>query len=150
MDKQTAYAAQIRFRENLHKINGLFEGITKALGLNFTAVLVLEILYNSEASVTQKDLRERLVVPKQYINYIIKSLRTQGVIKLQENEDRRAKQIIFTDRGKEYAETIINSVHDIEIKAWDGFSDEDVLAFACIMEKYEKSFENALKNTIGL
>jgi len=40
MDKKQAGAEQIRFREYLHRVNGLFNYTAKSHGLNFTAALV--------------------------------------------------------------------------------------------------------------
>jgi DNA-binding MarR family transcriptional regulator len=109
-------------------------------------MLVLEFIYDTEENYTQKDLCDKLMLPKQVINSIIKSFWEQGYVELREAKDRRNKEIILTAQGKKYAKSILHPMQCAESKAWECFTEEEIIAFVEMMEKYEKSFEQILRN----
>ena len=146
MDKDLLSDIRTRFKETWHRIDNQFNRYAKSLGANFTAILVLELIYDSKESYTQKDLCEKLVLPKQLINSLITSFLERGYVELREaKDDRRNKEITLTDNGKKYAENILGTIQDAENKAWECFTDEEAIAFSNAMEKYGKSLENILK-----
>lgn len=147
MDKILLDSTRAKFTETWYRIDNLFDRYAKSIGLNFSTMLVLGFIYESEESYTQKDLCEKLELSKQFVNTIITSFWKQGYVELKEAKDRRRKELSLTEKGKEYAEGILRSVRDAETKAWECFTDEEAIAFVNAMEKYGKSFENALKIT---
>jgi len=129
-----------------HKMDGLYDLYAKAVGLNFTTVMVLQHLYDSKKTLTQKELCEALGLPKQLVNSIIKSFWEQGFVILKEAKDRRNKDIIVTDNGKEYALKILKPLEDAECAVWDNFTDGEILTLSQGLKKYATIFEDILKN----
>jgi DNA-binding MarR family transcriptional regulator len=142
MNQTSLDNARTKFKETWYRIDNLFNRYAKSIGLNFTTILVLEFIYESEEHYTQKDLCEKLMLPKQFMNSMIKSFWAQGFVDLKEAKDRRNKEIILTARGKKYAERILHSIQEAENKVWESFTDEEIAAFVNVMERYEKSFES--------
>ena len=138
-------ASTTTLKEIWHKINNLYDSYAKSVGLNFTTILVLQLLFDSDEVYTQKELCEKLDLPKQLINSIMKTFWEQGYIELKEAKDRRNKKILVTDRGRQYALEVLKPLEDAETMVWDSFSVEEISILASILSKYVKSFESALK-----
>ena len=117
----------------------------KSVGLNYTTILVLQILFDSTDIYTQKEICEMLGLPKQYVNAIIKSFWEQGFVKLKETKDRRIKEIITTNKGIEYARVILKPLANAETAALYGFSHREIENQAIFTAKYVDSLETALK-----
>jgi len=145
MDKEPQKAISA-LKEIWHKMDGAYEFYAKSQGLNTTTVLVAQLLINSPDEVyTQKDICEKLELPKQVVNSIVKSFWEQGFIELREARDRRNKEIIVTQSGRDYKRKMLKPLEDAELAAWEGFSAEEITAFAKTLEKYVKNLERILK-----
>ena len=144
MDDDSKKALFATLKEIWHKMDVQYELYAKSVGLNFTAILVIQLLHDSTEAYTQKELCEKLILPKQLIHSIIKSFWEQGFVKLQETENRRIKSIIVTDEGRGYFSSVLKPLEDAESSAWESFPDEEFAAFVKTMERYAISFENAL------
>jgi len=138
-------------KETWHKMDSLYDFYAKSVGLNFTTILVLQLLFdssdacNAQKTYTQKEVCEKLGLPKQLVNSIIKSLWEQGHVELKEAKDRRNKDIIVTDKGREYARRVLKPLENAETFAWNSFSVDEILNFAKTLEKYVETFEIILK-----
>jgi len=134
-------------KETFHKLDSLYDVYAKSVGLNFITILVLQLLDDSLQVYTQKDVCEKLDLPKQLVNSIIKSLWEQGYVQLKEAKDRRNKDIIVTDKGRVYILNILKPLTDAESAAWEGFGAGEILQCANTMEKYARAFEHVLQET---
>ena len=110
----------------------------RKMGINFTLLLILELLLESDTDYTQKALCEKLLLPKQLVNTLIKSLWEQKYVELREASDRRNKNIHLTPAGRAYAQSIIHPFDEAEEHAWRSFTDEEMVVFANAIEKYER------------
>jgi len=128
-----------RFKEIWHRIDIHYNRYAKKVGLNFTAMLVLECLVEAPEFFTQKALCEKLVLPKQFINTIITSFWEQGYVELKEAKDRRNKKIHLTEKGKAYAHSITKPLDDADQAVWADFSEEESEIFMRALEKYEQA-----------
>lgn len=144
MDKNFKKPYPSLLRETLYNIDRLFTLYAKSVGLNFITMLILQLLYDSQDVYTQKAVCEKLALPKQLVNSVIKSFWEQNFVELKEAKDRRNKDIILTSKGKEYARSVLKPLEDAESAAWESFSKEELTAFTETMEKYAKAFEIAL------
>ncbi|MCL2573563.1 MAG: MarR family winged helix-turn-helix transcriptional regulator [Defluviitaleaceae bacterium] len=131
-------------KETWHKMDSLYDAYAKASGLNFTGLIVYELLYYSDEIHTQKGICEQLSLPKQLVNSIIKSLWEQEHVKLVEAKDRRNKEIIVTSQGRKYISSILEPLEDAEMAAWEGFADDEIANYANIMTKYVSALEDIL------
>ncbi|MCL2052733.1 MAG: MarR family winged helix-turn-helix transcriptional regulator [Lachnospiraceae bacterium] len=145
MDNDTKKTFFFALKEIWHMMNSQFYFYAKEVGVKFTTVIVLQFLYEATEVYTQKDLCEKLGLPKQLVNAIIKSFWEQDFVILKETKDRRSKNIIVTDKGKEYALSVLKPLNDAEAFAWESFTDEELTAFVQTLEKYAASFEAAFE-----
>jgi len=145
MDNDSKKALFATLKEVWHKMDSNFDYYAKSKGINFPAVLILQLLLDATEAYTQKDICEKLGLPKQLVFSIIKPFWEQGYVELKEAKDRRNKDVFLTDKGKEYALSILQPLEDAEAAAWANFSDEDFITFVRIMDKYVEAFGNALK-----
>ena len=134
-----------RFKEIWHRIDTYYNLYAKQKGINFTAMLVLEFLAESDKDYTQKALCEKLYLPKQIINSVIKSFWEQGYVELKEAKDRRNKKIHLTEKGKVYAEEVSKPLEEAEEKAWDSLNAEEFALFTRAAEKFERALYGSLK-----
>jgi len=134
-------------KQTWHRVDILYNSYAKSVGLNFTTLMVLELVCDSDENLTQKDICEKLDLPKQLVNTIITSLWKQGYVKLKEATNRRNKNIFVTDEGKEYIASVCEPLEDVELAAWEGFSAEEIIIYADIMERYANAFENVLRES---
>ena len=136
--------AVIKFREIFRRVDVQYSLFAKAMGVNFTAICILECLSESDVLITQKELSEKLVIPKQMVNTVIKSFWEQGYVELKETTDRRSKLVILTDTGKEYSAKAIKPLQNVDYVAWGCFTDKEIEMLLELIGRYEDSFERAV------
>ena len=133
-----------------HKMNTIYKSYAKSVGLSYASILVLQILCEPQSRHlpkghhTQKEICRRLGLPKQFVNSVVKSFWEQGYVELKEARDRRNKEIIVTEKGEAFALRVLKPLEDAEAAAWGSFSDEEIQALACMMERYIAAFEGAI------
>jgi len=140
-------SAVSRFMELWYKVDNLYEAYARALGINFTAIVILDHIRHEAC--TQKELCSKLMMPKQLINGVIKVFWEKGYVQLKEASDRRNKNIILTDKGRAYADEVLTPLQNAERESWGTLSTEEIEALAVTMEKYEKSFNDALSRLMS-
>ena len=135
-----------RFKQVWYRLDNLVGQYAKDMGINITTLFILEMLAEDGEVYTQKILCEKLMLPKQLVNSVIKMFWEQGYVELKEAQDRRHKNIRLTPSGKEYADSILAPFLSADERAWDTFSDEELTAITSALEKYEKAMEENLRN----
>jgi len=137
--------ARSRFKQVWYRLDNLVVQYAKNAGISITTLFVLEMLAEENSQYTQKTLCERLMLPKQLVNAIIKTFWEQAYVELKEAKDRRHKIIRLTDSGKAYAQSILTPFHNADERAWDTLTDEEMVTIAAALEKYEKAMETNLQ-----
>ncbi len=127
------------------QIERQYEQFFKSLGLSTISFSILENLYESEESYTQKLLCEKYNLPKQTVNLVIKSFWEQGYVTLEESKnDRRNKEITLTEAGKDYAKNIIQKWDDIEAEVFESSSLEEMDAMLQYLIKWQAAFQEKI------
>ena len=134
-----------RFKQVWYRLDNLVGQYAKDMGINITTLFVLEMLAEEGGVYTQKALCERLMLPKQLVNSVIKTFWEQGYVELKEAKDRRHKNIRLTDSGKAYAESILVPFHLADERAWDMVTDLELVAVTAALETYERAMEANLR-----
>jgi DNA-binding MarR family transcriptional regulator len=125
------------------EINVEYEEYAKSIGMTYSSLIVLYIIYDYPENCTQKTIRDESFLPKQTVNQIITSFYRQGIVKLIEVEsDRRRKTIHLTDSGLEYANGIIPKIKDAENKAVESLTKSQRVA---LLETTEQLISNFRK-----
>lgn len=98
------------------RINNSYQKWAQKNEINFYEYAVLAIMYLDDID-SQKELAEKIQMPKQTINNVILALKEKRYIELIPDEkDKRAKKIIFTEEGLNYAEKILNPLFELDKK----------------------------------
>ena len=137
-----------RVKQVWYRLDSVVGLYAKGKGINVTTLFILECLAEEDELYTQKILCEKLMLPKQLVNAVIKSFWEQGFVDLKEAKDRRHKNIMLTEKGKEYAESIINPLNEADERAWDRFSQEELINTAELLEKYAKAMEECVRGMV--
>lgn len=98
------------------RINNSYQKWAQKNGINFYEYAILATMYLDNID-NQKELAEKIQMPKQTINNVILALKEKRYIELITDEkDKRAKKIIFTEEGFNYAEKILNPLFELDKK----------------------------------
>jgi len=135
----------VGLKSTLKKIDSLYDGYAKSVGLNYAAISILELLLENDKTYTQKDICEKLDLPKQFVHSIISGFYEQGYISFEEAKDRRNKIILVTDSGKDYAKSVLSPLNDAEEAAWSSLSSEELGYLDAILKDFCKAFSSALR-----
>lgn len=109
--------SQAQIKEINSVISRITSMYTKWSHKNNMSYYAMGILYSliTEGSITQKKYIDDFDVPKQSINNVISSLKNDGYIVMQKSKtDGREKIIILTDKGRDYASTLLSPLFQIE------------------------------------
>ncbi len=92
-----------RMDKALSRLNGLYYQWCQVNGRNEYFVRILCALYY-EPELTQKELSDKYLVPRQTVNNAVQFLKREGYITLsQDAKDKRWKRMRFTGEGLSYA-----------------------------------------------
>lgn len=145
MENFTLQAQMKLLRESWNQMNIAFEEYAKKMGLSYTSLMVLTIIYSSEESCTQKMICERTLLPKQTVNSIITSFYKNHIVELHELPwDRRNKAVVLTEAGKKFAGAIIMRLQSAELAAIKELDTAQRTALIEGTKCYKENFQNVL------
>ena len=138
-----------RFTEKWQSLGHMYEEYAKSKGLTYMSFMVLEAIHKHPASCTQKLICEQTLYTKQSVNAIIKTFWKQGYVELKEEEaDRRNKKILFTEKGRWYADEIIGRFSAVEKEAMGQLSSEQWQQLIAMAETFSAHFIAGLTRLI--
>ena len=137
---------QIRqFDACLQEWSASYEDYAKSVGLSFTSLSVLSVIYETERC-TQKLLCEVCFLPKQTVNAVITSFYKKGWVRLEElPEDRRNKTIHLTETGRAEAERIVQKICQSEIESMSRLTEEEREMLLSATRRYVLGCKEAMK-----
>ncbi|MGN1210861.1 MAG: MarR family winged helix-turn-helix transcriptional regulator, partial [Candidatus Cryptobacteroides sp.] len=69
----------------------------------------------AEPGISQKEIVSRYLVPKQTVSKEIHLMQEEGLLELlADDEDKRGKKIVMTEKGQKYTEEILQPYFDME------------------------------------
>lgn len=126
-------------------VDDIYVSYAKSVGLSFLGLIILETINNNPNGCTQKEIVEKLNLPKQTVNVIIKSFLDQGYIDLKEvSSDRRNKEIKFSKQGKDFANKVLGNLSEAEVKVMEKLTYEQRQDILNVMKKIEMSLKEIL------
>lgn len=127
------------------RINNSYQKWAQKNGINFYEYAVLAIMYLDDID-SQKELAEKIQMPKQTINNVILALKEKRYIELIPDEkDKRAKKIIFTEEGLNYAEKILNPLFELDKKIIIEMGKEKYNLLITSLNEYTEKLMKALE-----
>lgn len=141
---ENTYEAVRRLMIAINKISGAYYISARKAGVNENTLALLYALDDDKAH-SQKQICEEWLIPKTTVNTIVKELAAAGYVTLLCEEHTREKVVSLTVKGKEYTQSIMKNVYEVEQEALQKtlktFSPQFVNALAlfsdCICEGFE-------------
>lgn len=127
-------------------ISVIYEDYARKCGISYNSLYILNaILYMPDC--TQKLICDKTLLPKQTVNNVITSFFKSGYIELRElPENRRIKTIHLTEKGMEYAQTLILHIHEADCKAMAALTEEEQDTLLKLINVYVSTFRREMLN----
>lgn len=129
------------FKEN----NDIYQKIIRTMGISSCEFWILYILSLEEEALTQRKICELLFEPKQTVNSALKKMKSDGLIELVALQDRRSKQVLLTEKGKEMAHQKVVWVIEIEKEAEERMGNKEMNSFLELFHKYNQILKELAK-----
>ncbi len=129
------------------QFDALYRNAGFLFGLPDCSMWVLYFLSVSDQELSQQDLIEKMMFPKQTINSAVTGLSKKGIVELTMIPGtRNKKKITLTDAGKELAENTVNRLFRAECRAAEQMGEERMTAytelyhdfFRCLQQEFQK------------
>lgn len=129
----------------LRKINGLNKQRVESFGLNNLESIILFHIDKIE-DVTQKDLVNKLQIPKQTINSVIKNLNDNDLIYMKTSEkDKRVKTLALTEKGIEEVSNMNSSLRLSNREIYDDLGEEEIKEIKSKLRKIISALEKNMQ-----
>lgn len=110
------------------KLSGLNKQRVEAFGLNNLETIILFHIDKID-NLTQKDLVNKLQMPKQTVNSIILNLKENNLISVQASSyDKRVKTLVLTSKGEDEVKKITRSLSLSNQKIYDQLGEDKINA----------------------
>lgn len=125
-------------------LNIIYEDYARKAKVSYNFLYILNTIKESP-NCTQKQICEQTLLPKQTVNNVISNLLKNDYIKLVElSENRRIKTIHLTDKGKQYADTLIPHIHHANQLAMETLTKEQQETLLHLMDIYVSAFRKEM------
>lgn len=129
----------------IHRINyltsemdSIYHQASLRLGISDSVSIILYTIQDKGESCLLSDVYKNSGVSRQTVNSAIRRLEADGVLYL-EPYAGRAKKIVLTDKGRDYIRQTVARLLEAEIRAFDGWSEDEIKTHIGLMEKYTES-----------
>lgn len=132
----------------LRKINGLNKQRVERFGLNNLESIILFHIDKIE-NLTQKDLVNKLQMPKQTINSIILNLKEHDLITMEGSEfDKRVKTLVLTKKGEDEVRKINEALSLSNQKIYDDLGETDIKLIKENLNQLIATLENNINEEV--
>lgn len=134
----------------IHRINyltsemdSIYHQASLRLGISDSVSIILYTIQDKGESCLLSDVYKSSGVSRQTVNSAIRRLEADGVLYL-EPYAGRAKKIVLTDKGRDYIRQTVARLLEAEIRAFDGWSEDEIKRHIGLMEKYTESLRRQI------
>ena len=127
-DQASKYLTELARQEK--QFSSLYREVSGAFGMPECAFWVLYFVVSADNPLSQQELVEKMMFPKQTINSAVSTLVKNGYAELDLlSGTRKRKEIILTDSGKTLAEQTVKGLLRAELNAVRRFSSEKMKCY---------------------
>ena len=134
----------------IHRINyltsemdSIYHQASLRLGISDSVSIILYTIQDKGESCLLSDVYKSSGVSRQTVNSAIRRLEADGVLYL-EPYAGRAKKIVLTDKGRDYIRQTVARLLEAEIRAFDGWSEDEIKTHIGLMEIYTESLRKQI------
>ena len=125
-------------------INIIYEDYARKSGVSYNSLYILNAIQQTE-NCTQKEICEKTLLPKQTVNNVVTNFYKKGYVELVElPENRRVKAINLTEKGIQYANTLIPHIHHADRLAMESLTVEQQDTLLHLMDIYVSAFRREM------
>lgn len=127
------------------KFRGLYSAWSAAYGISYNEMLVLYTI-REHGFCTQKQICDSYLLPRQTMNHVITNLREKEILEITpEHGVGREKAFVLTEKGKEYAEPLLENMNAFEKRAVELLGSEKLEVLTELMLEYDQALQKALQ-----
>lgn len=131
-----------RIMTAVYNVDGVYRYLSKKQGTKANEMSLFYALNDGKLH-SQKTISEEWYIPKTTLNTIIKECESAGYITLESAGKGRELHVCLTEKGKEYANELLQPLYAREAKALRETLDKYGPEFIEAMEYYADRFEEA-------
>ena len=128
------------FGKLIYKVDGFYAEYAKKLDVKENLLWILYAL-NDGKDHSQKEICASWDIPRSTVNTITKELEGEGYVALSQIKgEKRELRLKLTDEGREYAESLLGELYEIEAIVFEQFKTRTML---CDLKEIEEELNKA-------
>lgn len=130
---------------NEKMFNKLYQAASVKYDLPEGSLWILYFLIFSDEEVTQLDIAERMMLPKQTINSATSKLAEKGLVSLKKIDGSKKKRILLTEEGKRFTDETVRHVLNAECRAVEKMGEEKIKRYIKLYSEFYECMEGEFK-----
>ena len=143
--KNNSSKRMLEFNEVMKENNDLYSNLAKKFKMSDCMFWILYILREENKVLTQSDICNMMCIPKQTVNSSLKKMEAEGYIELLNINDKRSKQVSFTEKGLDLANNTVDIIISKENNALSKMDEKEQELLINLLRK----FNNLLKDSFS-
>lgn len=130
----------------INNINAAYDRYAKNYGLTYNQIYVLELI-KKRKELTQKEIADTLLLPKQRVSSIVTKFYNSGYLLLTEDKnDRRNKFVKLSAEGDTFIKKIMADLESAESNSFNSLTKKEQDSLIYSMKKYTDSLNHLLNS----
>ena len=134
--KNNSSKRMIEFNEVMKENNDLYSNLAKKFKMSDCMLWILYILREENKVLTQSDICNMMCIPKQTVNSSLKKMEAEGYIELLNINDKRSKQVSFTEKGLDLANNTVDIIISKENNALSKMDEKEQELLINLLRKF--------------
>lgn len=130
------------------ELESLYHQAARELGVADSVMCVIYMVHQKGDGCLLYDIWNESGISKQTINSAIRKLEGDGILFL-EQEKGKNKRIRLTPEGKSYVERTAGRMLEMECRAFDDWSEQEIGTYLNLMERYNRDFRAQVEQMEG-
>lgn len=144
IEKADDYLTEISLQEK--QFDALYRNAATIFNLSDCSMWVLYYLSSSSEPLTQQDLIEKMMFPKQTINSAVISLSKKGLVELAMIPGtRNKKNVLLTEEGVSLTDSTVKKMRSAEERAVISLGEEKIEQYVSLHRELYAAMENELE-----
>ncbi len=133
MEQREKFIHQINYLTS--EMDAVYHRASLKLGISDSVSLILYTIYDAGGSCLLSEIYKKSGISKQTVSSALRGLEGKGVLVLEQYKGR-AKKVVLTEAGREYAARTAGRLFEAEMRSLDAWPTEEINEYICLMEKY--------------
>ena len=134
--KNNSSKRMLEFNEVMKENNDLYSNLAKKFKMSDCMLWILYILREENKVLTQSDICNMMCIPKQTVNSSLKKMEAEGYIELLNINDKRSKQVSFTEKGLYLANNTVDIIISKENNALSKMDEKEQELLINLLRKF--------------